>query len=239
MVRLRKLIERFMPIYAVLPLICCFLFNTLIYTGTRLISAGHKHYDMTLGLDKDTPYIQWTVLIYFGCFAFWALNYIIIGSISREHCYRFCVADMLSRVVCAIFFIFLPTTNVRPAVVGEGFIPMCMRFLYWIDPADNLFPSIHCLVSWFCYIGIRGQKKIPLRYRIFSLIAAFAVFVSTLTTKQHVLVDVISGVLIAEVLYRLSQHFNWWEKYAKVADRVTEFVFRCKVMGDESESKDI
>ena len=239
MTHLRKLIERFMPIYATLPLICCFLFNSLVYFGTRLLTGGRRHYDMTMKLDTNTPYWQWTVLIYFGAFAFWIVNYILIGSISREHCYRFCVADMLSRVVCAIFFIVIPTTNVRPEVIGDGFIPFCMRFLYNVDDADNLFPSIHCLVSWFCYIGIRGQKKIPKFYQWLSLFAALAVFLSTMTTKQHVFLDVIGGFLIAEILYRISQHVSWWKQYAKVADRVTEFVFRCKVVGDGSESKDI
>jgi len=235
MERFRKLIERFMPIYAVLPLIGCFVFNSLIYYGTRLIVGDRKHYDMTLGFDEKTPFVQWTVLIYFGCFAFWALNYILIGSISREHCYRFCVADMLSRIVCAVFFILIPTTNTRPEVVGEGLVPWAMRYLYRVDAADNLFPSIHCLVSWFCYVGIRGQKTIPKSYQMFSLLVAIAVFISTLTTKQHVVVDVISGVAIAEILYRVSQHVSWWEKYAKVADRVTAFVFRCPVVGDASE----
>lgn len=28
-------------------------------------------------------------------------------------------------------------------------------------------PSIHCLVSWFCYIGIRGRSNIPKAYRGF------------------------------------------------------------------------
>lgn len=40
-----------------------------------------------------------------------------------------------------------------------------MRFVYAVDAADNLFPSIHCLVSWFCYIGLRGRRDIPVWYR--------------------------------------------------------------------------
>ena len=88
-----------------------------------------------------------------------------------------------------------------------------MRFLYRVDTADNLFPSIHCLTSWFCYIGIRGRKEIPKGYRIFSCLMAVAVFVSTLTTKQHVLYDVVSGMLLAELSYALTIKTGFAKKY--------------------------
>ena len=29
-----------------------------------------------------------------------------------------------------------------------------MRVLYRVDEADNLFPSIHCLTSAFCFIAV-------------------------------------------------------------------------------------
>ena len=80
-----------------------------------------------------------------------------------------------------------------------------MRFLYSMDAADNLFPSIHCLVSWLCYIGIRGNKKVPQWIRTTFCICAIAVFISTLTTKQHVIYDVVAGVALVEVTYRVSK----------------------------------
>lgn len=45
-----------------------------------------------------------------------------------------------------------------------------MRLLYWIDAADNLFPSIHCLVSWLCWIGVRRRRDIPYGYSFFHLL---------------------------------------------------------------------
>lgn len=35
--------------------------------------------------------------------------------------------------------------------------------------------------------------------------AAIAVFISTLTTKQHVIYDVVAGVALVEVTYRVSK----------------------------------
>lgn len=98
-----------------------------------------------------------------------------------------------------------PTTNTRPEIVGSDIWAQLMRFLYSMDAADNLFPSIHCLVSWLCYIGIRGNKKVPQWIRTTFCICAIAVFISTLTTKQHVIYDVVAGVALVEVTYRVSK----------------------------------
>ena len=76
-----------------------------------------------------------------------------------------------------------------------------MIWLYSIDAADNLFPSIHCLVSWFCFLGIRGRQEIPKWYQYLSCVIAVCVFLSTLMTKQHVVWDVAGGVILAQICF--------------------------------------
>ena len=102
--------------------------------------------------------------------------------------------------------VLVPATNIRPEIIGDTVWDMLMKLLYSIDAADNLFPSIHCLVSWFCWIGVRKRRDIPVLYRYFSLAMAVAVCISTLTTRQHVIADVVSGVVLAEACYILSRH---------------------------------
>ena len=88
--------------------------------------------------------------------------------------------------------------------------------LYQVDRASNLFPSIHCLVSWLCFVGVRGKKHIPKWYQVCSCVMAIAVFVSTLTTKQHVVIDVLGGVILAEVSYWLMGKFVKYKKRKNV-----------------------
>ena len=132
---------------------------------------------------------------------------------SEEIKYRFFTADLYARIICFLFFVFYPTTNVRPELVGNGIFVQGMRFLYQIDKPVNLFPSIHCMASWFCCIGIRRDKKIPVWYKIVSVMIAVLVFVSTLVTKQHVIVDVIGGVVVAELTWFVSCRTNGWKIY--------------------------
>ena len=73
------------PKYAVLPLICSFTFNSLIYTGTQILCSDLKHYDFTTAFDRAVPVIPAFTSIYLICYLFWAVNYIMIGRIGKEH----------------------------------------------------------------------------------------------------------------------------------------------------------
>ena len=221
------------PPYSIIPLIVGFLFNTLIYKGVMPIAENWYHHDFTTDFDRLVPIIPEFVIIYLGCYIFWIINYILIAKQGKEHFYRFWVADFTSRIVCLIFYLALPTTNIRPELAGTGICEALLNWVWSIDPAVNLFPSIHCLVSWFCYIGIRGQEQVPKWYRAFSCIFAILVCLSTQFTKQHYVIDIVGGVALAELTYLLGRKTNLYkgvqnffermnQKYGLVKERVAE-----------------
>ncbi len=185
-------------------LIVAVVWNQIVYLGGNLIARSLPHHNLEICLDQLVPFLPWTVFIYFGCYFYWAVNYTLCARQKKALAYRFFCADFLAKTVCLVLFILLPTTNIRPSVNGQTIWDNLMRLLYQIDAPSNLFPSIHCLVSWLCYIGIRGKQNIPKWYRCSSCLMAAAVFLSTLTTKQHVFWDVAGGVLLAEVSYWLA-----------------------------------
>lgn len=202
----RKTVGIIIPEFAVLSLIACFMVNGFVYWGAQLLMKEKYHYDFTSKLDNQIPFVKEWVAIYLVCYVFWAFNYILVVREGREKWFRFAFADILARFVCGIIFVILPTTNIRPVVAGNDIFSMLMRFVYQIDLPSNLFPSIHCLVSWFCFIGIRRSKKVPLWYKVFSCIFAILVFLSTQFTKQHYLIDIAGGIIIAELCYYIACH---------------------------------
>ena len=168
--------------------------------------------------------MPWTIIIYLGCYIFWCINYYLCALQPKEERDRFFCADALAKGICFLFFLLIPTTNIRPIIVGETIWDTLMKLLYRIDAADNLFPSIHCLVSWFCWIGIRKRKDIPHIYRYFSLIAAITVCISTLTTRQHVVFDVLGGIFLAELCYYLSGFSKLRTIYAFISSSLTKLL---------------
>ena len=193
---LRALLRTIPRRAVVLPL-GALLWNQLIYQGAFLLCANRTHYDLSLPLDHMIPLVPWTVAIYFGCFAFWAVHYVMIAWQGKETMVRFFAADFWSKAVCFVIFLLFPTMIVRPEVTGTGFWNFVMKFLYRIDQPYNLFPSIHCLLAVLCWLSVRKDEKIPTWYRTLALLFAVAVCISTLTTRQHVLADVFGGTLLA------------------------------------------
>lgn len=180
------------------------LWNQLVYWGGAVLAETRHHYQFSTALDRAIPLIPWTVCIYFGCYAFWALHYCLCAAVPLR-ARRFFTADFIAKGVCFVFFVGLPTTMARPAVQGLNVWESLVRALYILDAPVNLFPSIHCLNSWLCWASARDIPAFSRGYKAFALCAAVAVCVSTLTLRQHVLLDVAGGILLAEVCWRLAK----------------------------------
>lgn len=216
-------ISRWIPAYAFLSLIGCFLWNCLIYWGTQqtIMGLGLQTHDITSAIDLMVPFRPAWVSIYVLSFPFWAVSYILTAKENtKEDWFRFVFADMLAKVICGVIFILFPTTNVRPAVRGGGISVSLMSLIYFLDPPLDLFPSIHCLVSLLSWLGIRKCSNIPLWYRNFTLFFAIMIFASTQFTKQHYLADVIGGIAIALVCFVISKKCNGY----KMIERLYEWL---------------
>lgn len=185
-----------------IPIFLALACNMAAYYGSRLLTAEREHFNLSNHLDDQIPFIPWTIIIYWGCYVFWIVNYILGCRQDRERAFRFISADFFAKLVCLLCFLVFPTTNIRPVIEGDSIWEELMRMLYHLDAADNLFPSIHCLTSSFCFIAVRGNEKAPKWYKTASFLIAVGICVSTLTTRQHVLIDVIAGVALSEL--------SWW-----------------------------
>lgn len=210
--KIAEKIFNFIPKYSIKPLILCVIFNFSIYSGSRLFYKNRVFHDLTIFCDGKIPVIPAFALVYLGSYIFWIANYILICKVDEYQCYRLIMADLLGKLICGILYVTFPTTNIRPDITSSGIFVDILKFIYSVDPANNLFPSIHCLVSWYCFAGVRNCKAIPKWYRYFSLFVAIMICISTVTTKQHVIVDVLGGVLLAELTWQLSLHLQLYKK---------------------------
>lgn len=206
--------------YFWISLVLMMIVNRLVFMGGHLLSRGRFHYDLSLQVDSSIPFLPWTISIYFGCFIFWAVIYYIVARLPRQDADRFFCANLLAKVVCFLIYILFPTTIVRPDPCGTTVWDSVVRFLYRIDTADNLFPSIHCMLGWLCWVGVRGKKSVPLMWRIAALLMAIAVCVSTLTVRQHVVLDIAGGILLSEGCYWCSNAPVLRGRYSALVDRL-------------------
>ena len=61
-------------------------------------------------------------------------------------------------------------------------------------------------------MGVRKQTNIKLWYRISALIFAILISLSTQFVKQHYIVDLVSAILLSEVIYFIVKKYNWGYK---------------------------
>ena len=80
------------------------------------------------------------------------------------------------------------------------------------------------MASWFCCIGLRKCENVPKWYQNLSEIIAVLVFISTLALRQHVLVDVFSGILVAEATWQISRRTNGYQIYQRIVEYMSDWL---------------
>lgn len=205
--------------YFVISLILMLLSNRVLYAGARLFNENLRHWDLRLPLDDRIPFLPWMILIYVGCYVWWLYIYWLISQRSRRDADRFFAANLLSKAVSFLVFVLFPTAVTRPELGGGSVWNTLLRILYALDKPDNVFPSIHCVLGWLCWVGVRGKADIPFPCRFASLLMAVAVCLSTLTVRQHILMDVTGGILLSEICYWAAGCVKLRQCYASFVNR--------------------
>lgn len=160
-------------------------------------------------IDDLIPVIPLFVLPYVWSYIYWLTAPMAVSKCSKHHFVNYLCAYMLSCFVGAMIIVFLPTYMDRVAeglYEIDGFGAKLLNFWYSLDGGEtayNLFPSFHCINSTVSYLGVMGRKEVPKSYRIYSLIITVLIYVSTVTVKQHYVLDVIGGIAVAVLCFTL------------------------------------
>ena len=149
-------------------------------------------------IDDQIPFLTGFIIIYLLAFLQWIIGYILIARESRKVCFSLFSAELIAKLICLFCFLIIPTTITRPEINGTGLCAQLTKLTFRMDEPNNLFPSIHCLESWFCFRGALRLKKVPAWYAPVCLVMTLLVFASTVCVKQHVFVDIPAALITAE-----------------------------------------
>ena len=192
----------------ILLLVAATIINFMVYYGGKGIAWGLPHANLTTAIDDAIPLWPPMVIFYGGAYFFWLVNYYLSIKNDESGYNRYFIAHVIGELTCLAVFILLPTTMVRPEVTGTSFFDNILRWIYELDRPNNLLPSIHCFASWLGWIGVRKNAHVPKWYRYVSLAIAIAICASTVTVKQHIIVDVAAGIILAELSYLVAGAFS-------------------------------
>ena len=151
-----------------------------------------------LALDRALPVLPLWTLVYGSLYLAVFLPMVVVRH--EEHIRRTLWAFVMLWIVGSIGWLSYPTVLSRPvrSVIGEGFGAWALRIAYGMDAPYNCFPSLHVAQA---FLAAFTCQLVSRRLGLAAIVWASLVAVSTLFTKQHYVVDVIAGVLLAGAAY--------------------------------------
>jgi membrane-associated phospholipid phosphatase len=151
-------------------------------------------------IDRAVPFMPWTGWIYATVYPFPLLAAALVRD---DRGVRALLAAFIGVTsVCFAVFLFYPTIYPRPAWNGSGLIDWPLAFIYSVDLPRNCLPSGHVTAAFLTAFAVRRRRPALGAFLIFW---AAVISVSTLTTKQHYLWDVITGVLLSLAGYEAAR----------------------------------
>ena len=169
--------------------------QSLVYFG-----IGHLHLTrstelLRTRLDDAIPFWPWTSWCYLPFYA--GVFIIAIAGFRRRALFnRAVLAVFVVMTIGALGHIFIGAEYPRPVLqppyadISAAFLASVQR----IDPPGNVFPSLHVAHTTMLALLLLKDRA---RLGLVTLIMATMLALSTLTTKQHFLADVVSGYALA------------------------------------------
>jgi membrane-associated phospholipid phosphatase len=183
-----------------------------IYSFTNNQNRGV--YSLVTDIDRSTPFIKTFALAYISWFGFIAiaLGYIYFKD-KKVYLKTLLVYDICLIISFITYFLF-QTTVPRPTLSGNDIFTNMVRAIYNFDRPFNCFPSIHCMSSYLMMKAVSISNIKSKLFKAWAYVMSILIMISTLLIKQHVILDLICGILLCDVVFKIIFSFSW-ERFTK------------------------
>lgn len=218
--------------YAIIPFLYMLLLLFITYFGNQWYAdtfgnPGVDYSYILQTINNAIPFMAWTIYPYLLAYLVWAATIFIVGYYSKRNLYNMMTVVTITFIICGLWWFFFQSDVESWRVTSGLFVngdylqprtdlnfteSLVLNIAYYKSGPRNALPSMHCLISWICILGVRMDKKIPKGLVIFSWLINLMIIVSTQTTKQHYIIDTIVAVALAEVTFWLikDRKFSKW-----------------------------
>ncbi len=191
------------------------------YLSAVIGTKAHAWSPKIPAIDDLVHVVPVFVVIYIFSYIFWICAPAVVSKTKKANLINYLIGLTSAYIIGFLIFTFFPTYMDRVAEglmdfdAGGGIFSALLAKVYASDGSDiafNLFPSFHCMISAYCYLGIRKQPEISKGFKIYTLVMAILICMSTQFTKQHYLLDFLGGVSLAIICYIIVEKINPGEK---------------------------
>ena len=147
---------------------------------------------MKRGIDDKIPFVEWSVLVYVLWFPLIALFPIALFYVNEEYYVFYITAMFMEVVLSVICYMIYPTTFKRPKPSDKLSGKLMAIVFKGSYRGVNCAPSLHCSSCYLIiFTALMAMHNVT---GIISIIVAVAIVISTMTTKQHTVIDVLSAI---------------------------------------------
>jgi membrane-associated phospholipid phosphatase len=172
--------------------------QSLVYFALGYFERPRSATLLMLPIDRQIPLVIWTVWLYLPFYAgIFAMA--ITGLRRRALFHRALKGFLITMAIGAVGHLAIAAEYPRPLVspLGGGASQAFLAWVQAVDPPGNVFPSLHVAhTTALAIILYRDRRWLGLVATVMAMLLAL----STLTTKQHFVLDVVSGWAIALVV---------------------------------------
>ncbi len=220
--------RQFFEKYQHLFLLLYFPFYLACFRALELMKPDKIHI-INCGVDQFIPFLEIFIIPYLMWFFYiGAAGFYFLFAERTSFC-RMMYFGMIGMTLFVLISWLYPNgLTLRPEVFPrENIFTDLVRWIYSMDTATNVLPSIHVYNSVGICVALRFSEKLkdnkPLQTA--SLIITVLIILSTMFIKQHSVVDVISGLALAWCSYELV-YDNALEKIAGYVEILREMRYR-------------
>ncbi len=168
------------------------------YLPINVYSVGRKAHVLFLPGEDAIPFVPAMEYLY-------VLGYLLpIVAVFKlpdtQRLLRMLRAFAITLTVAYTTYLVFPVYFERPVLHVDS-VATFLLSLEYLDKSYNHFPSLHVALSWLTYLGCRDQPGC----RGWLLAVVIGIAISTVFVKQHYVVDVVYGVVLAAVAWRLAR----------------------------------
>ncbi len=164
-------------------------------------------------VDDYIPFVEIFIVPYLLWFGYVAIAIAWFFFKDVQDYYKLCIFLFVGMTVFLVISTIYPNGHyLRPRVFERDNIFISMvKGLYMIDTPTNLFPSIHVYNSIGIHLAVMHSEKLKERkwVRRGSFIMMLLIIASTMFLKQHSVFDVVTGCVMALVMYTLVYARSW------------------------------
>lgn len=165
-----------------------------VYIGVGLYASARPEAQRTLAtpLDGLVPLLPWTAMVYGLLYAQVFVPLALL--VDRRVLLRGGVAYVTLVLLGLPFWVFWPVVVPREPVPVEDLFTWSLALIRFLDPPTNCFPSMHVAEASLAALLVRRLDR-RLGHAMLGL--AVAIWLSTLTLRQHWVLDGVAGFALA------------------------------------------